>query len=586
MGLLKKGKKKPLKTTGRGAAGTRLSTKRPSQVKKLAPCVGECPSGNDIRGWLNVISQHEKAGISLEAARDKAWLIEAETTPFPAIMGRVCPHPCEAKCNRNEKDGAVAINAVERCIGDWGIERGLKLPTLDVGGPFDETIGVVGAGPAGLSAAYQMARRGYKVTVYESLPKPGGMLRYGIPDYRLPRDIIDAEVQRIEDLGVEFQYGVEIGKSITMDELKKKHSAVFVAIGAHKGRKLGVPGEEGTHVYTGTDFLRKASAGDPPPIGEKIVVIGGGDTAIDAARVALRTTLDAHTAIDAARVAKRTQGGETNGAPHVMILYRRTREEMPAIEREIEEALEENVEIQFLAAPAKILRDDKGTVVKMLVQNMELGEVDSSGRRRPVPIEGDVVEMDVDTVITAVSQSPDCATLGEFNETGWPSADEWGQTEVEGVWSGGDNLNLGLATTAIGQGRKAAISMHAALRGIEARDEKHGPLVGPDRLKLDFYPEAPRAHRRIAAPEQRLANPKDEIDLGITAEEWATESARCFSCGDCFGCERCWMYCTPGCFKKVKTDFGPGNYYTIDLGSCDGCNKCSDECPCGYLDMQ
>jgi NADPH-dependent glutamate synthase beta subunit-like oxidoreductase/Pyruvate/2-oxoacid:ferredoxin oxidoreductase delta subunit len=586
MGLLKKGKKKPLRTTGRGAAGAKTSTKRPRQITKLAPCVGHCPSGNDIRGWLNIISQREKSGLSFEEAMDAAWFLETETTPFPAIMGRVCPHPCESECNRKAKDTAVAINSVERSIGDWGLERGLQLRRIEGSGPFEERVAVIGAGPAGLSLAYQMARRGYPVTVFESLPKPGGMLRYGIPDYRLPRAIIDAEVSRITDLGVEIRCGVCVGEGdTTLDALRADFDAVFVAIGAHKGKKLGVPGEDGPGVYTGTEFLRRTSQGDPPQVGGRIVIIGGGDTAIDAARVALRSTLEAHTAIDAARVARRAEMGTNEAQPHVTILYRRTRAEMPAIDREIEEALEEDIDIRFLAAPAKILRNGSGEVAGMLVQKMRLGDEDASGRRRPIPIEGDLEEIAVETVITAVSQAPDCETLGAFRETGWPSADDWGVTDLERVWSGGDNLNLGLATTAIGQGRKAAISMHAQLRGIEAIKDLHGPPIGPERIKLDYYPDAPQASRLILSAEERLADPRAEIDSGIALTAVPTEAARCFSCGECFGCERCWMYCTPGCFRKVKDGSRPGHYYTIDLSACDGCNKCQDECPCGYLDM-
>ena len=565
MGLLNKGKKKkPFKTASRGASST-LSALRPQQVTKLAPCVGHCPSGNDIRGWLTKIAQHEKSGLSLEDAYDEAWTMGMETMPFPSVMGRVCPHPCETHCNRAQKDGAVAINSVERTIGDWGIERGLKAPTLDVGGPFKEKIAVVGAGPAGLSCAYQLARRGYKVTVFESLPESGGMLRYGIPEYRLPRHIIDAEVQRIVDLGVEIKYGVAIGKDLEFETLRSDYDAVFAAIGAHRGRNLRCPGEEGPGVYTGTDFLRAASMGENPPVGKKVVVIGGGDTAIDAARIALRLG--------------REQGSE------VTLLYRRTREEMPAIDPEIEEMLEEKITLELLAAPAEIVRDGAGNVVGMKVQKMELGEPDDSGRRRPVPIDGAIESIECNTVITAVSQAPDCTTLGAFTDIGWINGDDWGLTATEKVWTGGDNMNLGIATTAIGQGHKAAVAMHAHLRGETPAMPKVGPPVGPERIKLDVYDEKAAAKRQLTDPETRLSKPNDEIDLGITRDQCREEVSRCFSCGLCYGCERCWMYCTPGCFKKVPEQTKPGSYYTINLGSCDGCNKCSDECPCGFLDM-
>jgi NADPH-dependent glutamate synthase beta subunit-like oxidoreductase/Pyruvate/2-oxoacid:ferredoxin oxidoreductase delta subunit len=574
MGLLKKvDKAKPLRSMNRGGADG-ISALRPAQVVKLPPCSKTCPSDNDIRGWLTIIAQREKLGLGLEEACDRAFAIEAETNPFPAIMGRVCPHPCEGQCNRSHKDGAVGINSVERFIGDWAIARDLPLPKLEVGGPFPERIAVIGAGPSGLSCAYQMARRGYQVTVFESLAKTGGMLRYGIPVYRLPRHIIDAEVKRIQALGIEIRCNVTIGKDITLDALRRDFSAIYVAIGAHQGKKVGVPGEDGPGVYTGTEFLRQVNAGTPPPVGKRVVIVGGGDTAIDAARVCLRCGQDA------ASISRR-MGSD------VTILYRRTRDEMPAIAREIDEAIEEDIKIEFLAAPARIVRDAGGNVARMVVQRMALGEPDASGRRRPVPIEGKLDEIEVDTVVAAVSQQPDVKALGAFQEKGWLAIDDWGRTQEEKVWSGGDNVNLGLATTSIGQGRKAAVSMHATLRGIEPRLNGRGPDIGPERIKMDFFESRLPVQRSVMGPDERLANPAAEIDRGITEQQALAEVSRCFSCGSCFGCERCWMYCTPSCFKKVTvtTPPKPGDYYTVKLDTCDGCKKCADECPCGFLDM-
>ncbi len=568
MGLLKQPKKsKPLRAGGGGGG---VSAARPAQQVKTPPCTHKCPSDNDIRGWLTVIAQREKSGLTLEQAYDKAWQIEMVTNPFPAIMGRVCPHPCEGGCNRKEKDDPVAINSVERSIGDWGIAHKLKAPTLE-GGPYPEKIAVVGAGPAGLSAAYQLGRRGYKVTVFEKFAKSGGMLRYGIPEYRLPRDIIDAEVARLAELGVEFKYNCAIGEGITVEQLQKDYDAIFMGIGAHQGKKVGVPGEDGPDVYTGTDFLRGANEGKPPEVGQKVVVVGGGDTAIDAARVCLRC------ALDAAQVSKR-------GGAEVTILYRRTRTEMPAIEREIEEALEEDIKIEYLAAPAKIIRGADGRVIKMAVQRMELGEPDKSGRRRPVPIEGKIDEIEVNTVITAVSQKPETDILGAFNDVGWLNGDAWGKTGMDKVWTGGDNTNLGIATAAIGQGAKAARGIHAFLRGVEPREDDRPPVVGPERMRFEHYDTLERTKRNVMTGKQRLANPKEESDKGITAEQTLAEVQRCLSCGNCFGCEKCWMYCTPSCFKKIP-ETKPGAYYKVDLGTCDGCRKCAEECPCGFLDM-
>jgi NADPH-dependent glutamate synthase beta subunit-like oxidoreductase/Pyruvate/2-oxoacid:ferredoxin oxidoreductase delta subunit len=573
MGLLKKKKKKSgigSRMSGGGGSGSQQSPLRPRYLEQQPPCTGHCPSGNDIRGWLTVISLREKLGLSLEEASEKAWRIEMETNPFPSVMGRVCPHPCEAECNRKEKDGAVGINSVERYIGDYGIEHGLKAERIDGEGDKDQKVAVIGAGPAGLSCAYQLARRGYCVTVFESLPYGGGMLRYGIPVYRLPREVLDAEIQTIADLGVEIRFSTVVGKDVSFDDLRKDYDAIFIGIGAHRGKNLGIPGEDGPGIWTGTEFLNHANSGKKVEIGNNVVVIGGGDTAIDAARVSKRLTLDS------ASVAKR-EGAE------VTILYRRTRTEMPAIEREIEEALEEDIKIEYLAAPHEVLRDDEGKIRAMMVQRCELGEPDSSGRRRPVPIEGDIYELPVETVITAVSQKPDLGVLQskELGD-GWLNGDDWGQTEVEGIWTGGDNINLGIATTAIGQGRKSAEAIHAKLSGTELPINGETKMVLSDKIKLEWYEAKERNQRTVLPPDERLANPEKEIDLGFNLDQVMEEVTRCFSCGKCFGCENCWMYCQNNCFTKLQQP-EHGQFYKVKIDVCDGCKKCWEECPCGYI---
>jgi NADPH-dependent glutamate synthase beta subunit-like oxidoreductase len=576
MGLLKKKDKKKSgkfesRLKGGGGSGSQISALRPIYVESLPPCTGNCPSGNDIRGWLSTIQLREKLGLSLDEAIEKAWRIEMETNPFPSVMGRVCPHPCETACNRGHKDGSVGINSVERYIGDWALEKGLKAEMIEGEEPKDEKIAVVGAGPSGLSCAYQLARRGYKVTVFEGLPKPGGMLRYGIPVYRLPREVIDAEVERILDLGVELKLDTKIGKDVTWDEIRSGYDAIYVAIGAHQGKAMGIPGEEGPGLWTGTEFLNHANSGKKVDIGTNVVVIGGGDTAIDAARVSKRLIGDS-----AAMASK--MGAQ------VTILYRRTRAEMPAIEREIDEAIEEDINLEYLAAPIEILRDDEGAVRAMVVQRMELGEPDDSGRRRPVPIEGDTYELPIQTVITAVSQKPD---LGAMNSEelgdGWLNGDEWGFTGVDGVWTGGDNINLGIATTSIGQARMAAIAIDAKLRGKEPTVEDEGEMIRSDKIKLDWYKPIERTQRQVKSPEDRLAAPFDEVDLGLTEEDALIEPDRCFSCGECFGCENCWMYCQANVFAKVDPPTH-GKFFSIKkIEVCDGCKKCWEECPCGFI---
>ena len=576
MGLLKKKDKKKSgkfesRLKGGGGSGSQLSALRPVYVESLPPCTGNCPSGNDIRGWLTVIQLREKLGLSLDEACEQAFDMEMETNPFPAVMGRVCPHPCETACNRGKKDGSVGINSVERYLGDYALEHGLKAKKIEGEGPKKEKVAVVGAGPSGLSCAFQLARRGYEVTVFEGLPKPGGMLRYGIPVYRLPREIIDAEVQRILDLGVELKCDCKIGRDISYDDIKKDYDAIYVAIGAHQGKAMGIPGEEGPGLWTGTEFLNHANSGKKVDIGTNVVVIGGGDTAVDAARVSKRLIGDS-----AAMASK--MGAQ------VTILYRRTRAEMPAIEREIDEAIEEDINIEYLAAPIEILRDDEGAVRAMVVQRMELGEPDASGRRRPVPIEGDTYELPIQTVITAVSQKPDLAAMhsDELGD-GWLNGDEWGFTGVDGVWTGGDNINLGIATTSIGQARMAAIAIDAKLQGKELKKIEQGEMIRSEKIKLDWYKPIERTQRQVKSPEDRLANPFDEVDLGLTPEDALVETDRCFSCGKCFSCENCWMYCQANVFAKVDPPTH-GNFFKIKkMEACDGCKKCWEECPCGFI---
>ena len=545
--------KKPVIKSG-GAAGAEISGQRPRYAPKTPPCINGCPSGTDIRGWLTTIAQAEAYGRTRPQAYEMAWQKITEVNPFPAVCGRVCPHPCEDACNRTAKEGGVAINALERFVGDFGIEKGLKLQKLtDAMNP--EKIAIVGAGPAGLSCAYQLARRGYRVTVFEAFSRPGGMLRYGIPPYRLPRQVLDAEIQNILDLGVELRCGAVAGKDVALEDLRTQYAAVFVGIGAHRGLRLGVPGEDAPNVLTGTEFLNRVNSGEALPVGEKVMVVGGGDTAIDAARVSKRL-----------------------GAS-VTLLYRRTRQEMPAIKAEIDGAIEEGVQIEFLAAPVEILTaEGKATGVRCI--RMELGEPDASGRRRPVPKPGSEFVLDVSTVITAISQTPELNGFVSLHQGGdLVKIDEWGATALEGVYSGGDDVGLGLVTIAIAQGRFAAEAIDARLRGKPLEKPARPPVITADRLRLSWYAGSARHEReQIPVAEREMTN---EIEQGLDEAQVFEEAKRCMSCGMCMDCDTCWMYCTNSCFVKLPK----GEHYKVKLELCNGCQKCAHECPCGYIEM-
>lgn len=467
-------------------------------------CQYHCPAGTDIREYMKLLND----GASLA----EAWKVLTRNNPFPAVTGRVCPHPCESSCNRTYFDGAaVNIHCVERTVGDYGLEQGLAFEKFSQ--KKNEKIAVVGSGPAGLSCAYQLARIGYDVTVFEAAPKSGGMLRYAIPAYRLPESVVDAEIGRIVNLGVTMKLGTVVGKDIALDELKKQFKAVYVAVGAQGSSSLGVEGEDG-RVLSGLAFLKSVREKNPVKIGKKVAVIGGGNTAIDAARTARR------------------MGAE------VTILYRRTVAEMPAHEEEVKAAGEEGVKFQFLCAPVKI--GGSSNSVTVTCTKMELGSPDASGRPKPAPVKGSEFDAQCETVIAAIGQDLNLTGLDNIPLAGkWIGATILGETAEKGVFAGGDAVTgPGLVAEAIGAGRKAARGIDAFIRGVTYElpqkmeiSYKGIPLMGAPHFRDTEDFRRNDGEKLDAA--RRLASPDAEDALPFGREEAVSESKRCLNCGSC-----------------------------------------------------
>ena len=461
-----------------------------------APCSHTCPAGVDVPRYLRFIAQGQF---------DQALAVIRERIPFPSICGHVCPHPCEAKCRRGEVDDAIAIRALKRFAAERG--NGLWKAGAKSAPATNKRVAIVGSGPAGLTAAYYLAKRGHAVTVFEALPEPGGMMRYGIPEYRLPRGVLAEEIEEIRAVGVDIRTSARVG---SLGELfEHGYNAVFLAIGAHQGTKLGIEGEDSPEVMDGVSFLREISMGNTVRVGNTVAVIGGGNAAIDASRSALRL-----------------------GAKQVTIIYRRTKDEMPASEEEIEEAIREGVKIEFLAAPNRIAR--KNGKIELTCIRMELGTMDASGRRRPVPIEGSAFSSFFDTVIAAIGQMPESPEqfglpLGRGN-TLQVDTDTLA-TPREGVFAGGDAVTgPAIVIDAIAAGRQAAISIDKYLGGSGVIDET---LASPEELEALPEMEEGEKHRipipTLASLGERLSS-FAEVELSLGEELAVEEARRCLRC--------------------------------------------------------
>lgn len=529
----------PLVRTGAWA------TRQPQRRTLTPPCNHACPAGNDVQAFIAAMGR---------GACDEALSILLETSPFPGVCGRVCPAPCMDACNRAQFDEAVNVRDLERYAADHGRKPRAARPHRD------ERIAVVGGGPAGLSAAYHLARLGYPVVLFDAGDEPGGVMRTGIPAYRLPREVLDAEIEFILRHGVD----VKIGRKIRREELlvlTHEFAAVFVATGLQECRTLNLGRLAHDLVLEGIDFLDRIRR-DPHDgtlaAGKRVVVIGGGNTAVDAARSALR-----------------------GGARSVRIVYRRTRAEMPAIREEIEEALDEGIALDELVMPLRLFRDDAGAM--LTCTRMRLGEPDASGRPQPIPDISEGAQFDIrcDRVILALGQSADLSILPEGSEV-HDAGSLLGLTGAP-VFAGGDfATNDGTVSAAIGSGRKAAWHIHRTLSG-EDLFTPEPPVATPEAVTMHVFSHAPRMRGLMLPPEQRRRT-FEEVRLGLLDEPCrhpaAIEAQRCFSCGVCNACDRCRVWCPEGILTR------DGDGYRFDYEFCKGCGICATACPRGVIFME
>ncbi len=516
-------------------------TERPQYVRRMPPCNHGCPAGEDIQAWL---FEAESGGEGYE----RAWRTLVQANPLPAVMGRVCYHPCETACNRGQLDEAVGINSVERFLGDEAIRAGWELPSPHA--PTGRRVLVVGAGPSGLSCAYQLALRGHHVTVRDQAAKPGGMMRYGIPAYRLQRDVLDDELARIFALGVELECGERVSD---LPEAMREGAfdAVFVAVGAHVGRHVDIPGGTASHVLDAVSMLHGVEEGEKPRLGRRVVVYGGGNTALDAARSARRL-----------------------GATDPVIVYRRNRERMPAHEVEMQEAEQEGIAFRWLST---ITASSDGHVM------LEKMELDDTGFPQPT---GEFEALEADTVVLALGQDADLALMEGLDGVEVADhvvkVDEQMMTGHRGVFAGGDMVPADrTVAVAIGHGSRAARSIDGWLRGVPALPEPEVELATFEEINPWYYSDAPRTMQPVL-DDVRRETTFDEVVKGLDHSSALFEARRCLSCGNCFSCDNCFGVCPDNAVLKPGAD---GEPYAFDLDFCKGCGICAHECPCGAIEM-
>lgn len=515
-----------------------LRTQRPVYTDFLPPCNNACPAGENIQAWL---------GLAQAGQYKEAWQKLVEENPMPAIHGRVCYHPCEDHCNRGFVDHAVSIHAVERFLGDkalaehWDIEIKTR--------PTGKKVLIVGAGPSGLSAAYHLHRMGHQVDIFEAGPLPGGMMHFGIPAYRLPRNILMDEIRRIERSGVNIRLNYKV-TDIAAEKAAGNYDAVFIAVGAHIGRKADIPARDAGQILDAVSFIREVELGNAPKLGRRVVVYGGGNTAMDAARMAKRL-----------------------GADDAFIIYRRDREHMPAHDFEADEAMGEGVKIHWLRTIKSI--DEKAFTVE--VMKIENG--------KPIPT-GEFETLEADSLILALGQDTDTNFLHQvhgitFKDDGTVIVGHDMMTGAPGIFAGGDMVpGERSVTIAVGHGKKAARYINGYLCAEPYKPSPKHPLAGFENLNVWYRTEAPKKEQPHL-PLEEATKDFTEIVQGLTENEARYEASRCYSCGNCFECDGCYGACPEGAIIKL----GPGKRYHFNYTLCTGCAVCFEQCPCHAIDM-
>jgi 2-oxoacid:acceptor oxidoreductase delta subunit (pyruvate/2-ketoisovalerate family) len=512
---------------------------RPVYVDLMPPCNHACPAGENIQGWL----YHAEEG-NYEAA----WRQLVTDNPFPAVEGRVCYHPCEGACNRGQLDEAVSIHAVERFLGDEALKQGWK---IEPGAPTGKRVLVVGAGPSGLSAAWHLRRMGHDVIIHDAGPMAGGMMRFGIPKYRLPRDILDGEIARIVEMGATIKLDSKVTDIPAMMK-DDGFDAAFVAVGAHLAKRTDIPAREAGKIFDAISVLRDMEIDEEPPLlGRRVVVYGGGNTALDMARTAKRL-----------------------GAAETLVVYRRTREQMPAHDIELEEALDEGIILHWLTT-IKQIDGTTFTVEKM--------KVDESGWPQPT---GEFETLEADTLVLALGQAVDTSFLKTIpgvaiTDDGVIDVDDTMMTGFAGLFAGGDMVPAErTVTVAIGHGKKAARNIDTWLRGEQYVPAVNDRLADYERLNEWYYTDAPKTVQPALALIRRQTS-FDEIHGGLDETNALFEARRCLSCGNCFECDNCYGVCPDNAVVKL----GPGKRFEFNYDFCKGCGLCATECPCGAIDM-